>query len=83
MSLFKNKVTDNFNAINKSKLAICETMQDEGIRIKIGNANKKVFCITAIDLQLLATLMSSGVMRWESEVGEVVKTKYCELMTSR
>ena len=51
-------------------------MQVEGDHIVIGKADKKVFCINGTDLQLLATLMSSGVIQWESEVGEVVKTKY-------
>ena len=64
----------------KKKRAICETMQIEDEQIVIGKAYKKVYWINGTDLQLLATLMSSGVIKWEPEVGEAVRNKYSELI---
>ena len=65
------------------KPAICETMDVDGSQIVIVKADKKVFNVNGSDLQLIASLMRSGIIQWEAGIDEKIKARYTELMASR
>ena len=43
---------------------------------------KNVYFVNGSELQLICELMPSGIMEWESDIDEIIRTKYDLLMSS-
>ena len=67
----------------KVKRAICETMDVDGSQIGIGKNDKKKINVHGSDLQLIASLMPSGIIQWEAGIYENIKARYIELVAPR
>ena len=72
-----------FNVIDESEASNMQANVNRRRANYDCKADEEVFCMNGIDLKFLATLMSSGVMQCESEVGEAVRIKYSEQMAHR
>ena len=50
-------------------------------RLVIDKINKKVFNVDGSELQLICTMMASGIVEWEENVDMRYKNRFKELVT--
>ena len=70
----------NLAHLFKVKRAICEVMDADPKRLVIDKINKMVFNVDGSDLQLVCTMMASGILKWEDSVDMRVQNPFKELI---
>ena len=79
MQAIESNFKRNLAPLFKVKQAICEVMDADPKRLVIDKINKKVFKVDGSDLQLVCTMMASGIIKWEDNVDMRVQNRFKEL----
>ena len=58
---------------------MCEVMDADPKRLVIDKINKKIFNVDESDLQLICTMMASGVVKWEDNLDMRIQNRFKEL----
>ena len=58
-------------------------MDIDGNQINTCKNDEAIFNIHGSDLQLIASLMLSGIIQWEAGICEKIKARYVELVAPR
>ena len=59
----------------KIKTAICKITLHDACQIVLNKINKNVYVVDGSELRVVCKLISSGIMKWESEIDETIHAK--------
>ena len=76
----RTKLKKELMPLFKAKRTICEVTLHDASHIVVNKIHKQVYFVDDSELRLMCKLMSSGLMVWESEIEETIRTKYDALM---